>query len=86
MRWKGLPCRGQLLREGEGGLLLAVVEGHAGRLLLAVGGHGDGLEGYLGGVQSDCAGRLGDSDVDGLNAGEGCGFQIGRQGERVMLR
>jgi hypothetical protein len=53
-------ARGELFREGEGGLLLFLVERDGGFLLLAAGGHGHALEGDLGGVQSDRGRRLGE--------------------------
>ena len=75
---------GKLLREGEGGLFLVLIEGDGGGLLVAGGRDGDGLEGDLGGVEGDVIGGLGEGYVDGLGAGEGGGFEVGREGERVV--
>ena len=55
---------GDRVGEGEGGLLLVLVEGDGGGLLLAGGGNGNGLKSDLGGVEGDGADRLFDGDFD----------------------
>ena len=75
---------GQRARHGESGLLLCAVEGDRSGLRFARGGDGDGLEGDFDGVKGDGACRLPERDVDGFNARECCGFQIGRKGKRVV--
>ncbi len=82
---RGLAC-GEFLREGEGGLLLFLVERDGGGLLFAGGGDGDALEGDLCGVESDGVERTGGGDVDGFDAGEGGLVEVGREGEGVVVR
>jgi hypothetical protein len=79
-------ARGELFREGEGRLLLVLVERHGSCLLLASGGYGHGLKGDLDGVQGDRIGRLGQRHLDRFDAGEGGGLEVGRQAERVTQR
>ena len=43
------------------------------------------LKADLGGVEGDVIGGLGKGHVDGLDAGEGRGLEVGREGERVVL-
>ena len=43
------------------------------------------LEGDLDGVEGDVIGWLGEGDVDGFYAGEGCGLKVGGKGEGVVL-
>ena len=71
---------------GERGLLLDWVEGNSGWLVFAVGGDGDALEGDLDGVQGDVVSRLGEGDVDGFCAREGCSPKVWRERKGVVRR
>ena len=70
---EGVGAGGELLREGEGGLLLGGIEGDGG--CFAFGGDGLNLE--LDGVEGDGAGGRSEGEVDGFDAGEGGGLDVG---------
>ena len=56
-----------------------------GSAAIAPAYHRDGLEGDLGGVEGDVIGGLGQGYVDGFDAGEGRGLEVGGESERVVL-
>ena len=49
------------------------------------GACGDGEEFDLGGVEGDGGAGAVEGEVDGLGAGKGRGFEVGRESERVVL-
>ena len=79
-------ARGQCHGESKCRLLFVLVERDSSLLLFAVSGHAHTLKGDLGGVQRDVIRRFGKVHIDKLFAGEGCGLEVGRKGEFVVLR
>ena len=73
-------AHGEIFREGEGGLLLFLVERDGSLLFFAASGHGHALKVDLGGVQLDALRGLSEDHVDRFDAGEGRGLQVGREG------
>ena len=85
---EGYFSGGESLGEGEGGLLFVFVESDCCRLRLrdrTADRGDDGLKFDLGRIQGDgIAGRV-EGEIDVFGAGKGRGFEIGGEGERIVL-